>query len=361
MSGEKTEKATPQKKKQARKEGQIGRTQDIGAWSGMLAASYLVPWTLQMATEKARALLERVPGVIENPEPAAALTMLQDGLFAAAIAVAPLAGALLLLGVAAAAGQGGIHIATKLFMPKFSRLNPLQGIKRVLGPQAWWEGAKALIKTAVLGAVLYYTVRDLIPTLMGAGQPLGTLLATVTGAVTGLIQSAAGAGLVMAAADYFVVRRRTEKQIRMSKQDVKDEHKRSEGDPQLKGAIRARQFAMSRNRMMAELPQADVVLVNPTHVAVALRYDPAKGAPRVIAKGAGAIAAKIREVATEHRIPLVQDVPLARALHKSCDIGAEIPPDFYGAVAKVLAFVMGLKARGSAAGTHRPFSSTVAA
>jgi flagellar biosynthetic protein FlhB len=112
-------------------------------------------------------------------------------------------------------------------------------------------------------------------------------------------------------------------------------------------------MAMSRNRMMAELPNADVVLVNPTHVAVALRYDPAKGAPRVIAKGAGAIAAKIRDVANTHRIPLVQDVPLARALHASCEIGTEVPPELYGAVARVLAFVLGLKARGSAAGLHR--------
>jgi flagellar biosynthetic protein FlhB len=113
--------------------------------------------------------------------------------------------------------------------------------------------------------------------------------------------------------------------------------------------------------MMAELPKADVVMVNPTHVAVALRYDPAKGAPRVIAKGKGAIATKIREVATEHRIPLVQDVPLARALYAGCEIGQEIPPQFYGAVAKVLAFVMGLKARGSAAGLHRNPSPTPAA
>jgi flagellar biosynthesis protein FlhB len=165
----------------------------------------------------------------------------------------------------------------------------------------------------------------------------------------------------MAAADMIVVRRRTNKQLRMSKQEVKDEHKRSEGDPQVKGQIRARQLAMSRNRMMADLPTADVIVVNPTHVAVALRYDPEKGAPRLVAKGAGAIAAKIREAGTEHRIPLVQDVPLARAMYKGCEIGQEIPPQFYAAVAKVLAFVMSLKARGSASGLHRPPASALAA
>jgi flagellar biosynthetic protein FlhB len=165
----------------------------------------------------------------------------------------------------------------------------------------------------------------------------------------------------MAAADYVVVRRRTNKQLRMSKQEVKDEHKRTEGDPLVKSQIRGRQLAMTRSRMMADLPTADVIVVNPTHVAVALRYEPAKGAPRVVAKGAGTIAAKIREVAAEHRIPLVQDVPLARALHAGCEIGQEIPPTFFAAVARVLAFVMGLKARGSAAGLHRAPGSPVPA
>jgi flagellar biosynthetic protein FlhB len=119
---------------------------------------------------------------------------------------------------------------------------------------------------------------------------------------------------------------------------------------------------MARNRQMADVPTADVVLVNPTHVAVALRYEPTKGAPRVVAKGQGPVATKIREIAAEHRVPMVQDVPLARALHGGCDVGAEIPAEFYGAVAKVLAFVMSLKAKGSAAGLHRnPSSASQAA
>jgi flagellar biosynthetic protein FlhB len=139
----------------------------------------------------------------------------------------------------------------------------------------------------------------------------------------------------------------------MSKQEVKEEYKRTEGDPHVKGQIRARQHAMARNRMMSDVPTADVVLVNPTHVAVALRYEPEKGAPRVVAKGQGNIASKIRDLATENRIPMIQDVPLARALYGSCEIGMEVPAEFYGAVAKVLAFVMSLKSRGSAAGTHR--------
>ncbi|WP_423258781.1 EscU/YscU/HrcU family type III secretion system export apparatus switch protein, partial [Escherichia coli] len=135
-----------------------------------------------------------------------------------------------------------------------------------------WEGAKALVKTSVLGGVLYTTTKDVIPVLMTAGKlPLPSLLAVVTDATLGLIRAAAVAGIVMAAADYFVVRRRTNKQLRMTKEEVKQENKNAEGDPLIKAQIRARQMAMSRNRQMADVPMADVVLVNPTHVAVALK------------------------------------------------------------------------------------------
>ncbi|GAA2647853.1 EscU/YscU/HrcU family type III secretion system export apparatus switch protein [Paractinoplanes durhamensis] len=363
MSGEKTEQPTPQKLKKAKREGQIGRTQDIGAWFGMLAASIMLPRTLESAIKHAQELLSQVPQVIERPEPALALRMLKEAGFGIAWSVLPLSMTLMFVGIAAAGAQGGIRVATKLFIPKFSRLNPLPGIKKMFGPQSLWEGIKALVKTSVLAAVLYSTTKDTIPILMTAGQlPLGTLLAVVKDATIGLIRAASAAGIVMAAADYFVVRRRTNKQLRMTKEEVKQEHKNSDGDPLIKAQIRARQMAMARNRQMADVPTADVVMVNPTHVAVALRYEPTKGAPRVVAKGQGPLATKIREIATEHRVPLVQDVPLARALHAGCEVGAEIPADFYGAVAKVLAFVMSLKARGSAAGLHRnPNSASTAA
>jgi flagellar biosynthesis protein FlhB len=363
MSGEKTEQPTQQKLKKAKREGQIGRTQDIGAWFGMLAASIMLPRTLGSALDHARALMVRVPEVIERPEPALAFHMLRDAAFGAAWAVLPLSMTLMAVGIAAAGAQGGIRIATKLFVPKFSRLNPLPGIKKMFGPQAMWEAIKALVKTSVLGAVLYSTTKDVVPVLMTAGKlPLGSLLGVVKDATIGLVQAAAAAGIVMAAADYFVVRRRTGKQLRMTKEEVKQENKNSEGDPLVKAQIRSRQMAMARNRQMADVPTADVVLVNPTHVAVALRYEPTKGAPRVVAKGQGPIATKIREMAAEHRVPMVQDVPLARALHSGCEVGAEIPADFFGAVAKVLAFVMSLKARGSAAGLHRnPNSASAAA
>ncbi|GIF11061.1 EscU/YscU/HrcU family type III secretion system export apparatus switch protein [Actinoplanes teichomyceticus] len=354
MSGEKTEQPTQQRLKKARQEGQIGRSPDLGAWVGMLAASVMLPRTLSKAMENAEELIGKVPDTIANPDAAKCLAILKDGLMSAAWAVLPLALTMMAVGIAAAGAQGGIRVATKLFMPKFNRLNPFTGLKRMFGPQAAWELTKSLFKTLVLGGVLYMTMKDIVPQLMTAGRlPLAALLGIVTDATLALIRAAAVAGIVMAAADYFVVRRRTQKQLRMTKEEVKQENKNTEGDPLIKAQIRARQFAMARNRQMADVPTADVVVVNPVHVAVALRYEPQKGAPRVVAKGQGPVAAKIRQLATDNRVPMVQDIALARALNSGCEIGQEIPAEFFGAVARVLAFVMSLKARGSAAGVHR--------
>ena len=202
MSGEKTEQPTPQKLKKAKREGQIGRTQDLGAWFGMLAASIMLPRALSAAIQHARESMAQIPDVIKDPQPEVAMRILKDGMFGAAWAVLPLALTMMMVGIAAAGAQGGIRVATKLFVPKFNRLNPLPGIKKMFGPQSLWEGTKALVKTSVLGGVLYMTTKDVIPVLMTAGQlPLGSLLSVVKDAVIGLIRAASVAGIVMAAAD----------------------------------------------------------------------------------------------------------------------------------------------------------------
>jgi flagellar biosynthetic protein FlhB len=188
--------------------------------------------------------------------------------------------------------------------------------------------------------------------MVGGLVPIPTVLDTVEAKALGMIRNIGILGLAMAAADYAVQRRRIGKQVRMTKDEVKQEHKQTEGDPMLKSAIRSRQLAAARNRMMADVATADVVLVNPTHVAVALRYEAARGAPKVVARGAGAIAAKIRERAGEHQVPLVRDVPLARALYRSTRVGQEIPPQLFAAVAQVLAFVISRKRRGQHGGEH---------
>jgi flagellar biosynthetic protein FlhB len=355
VSGEKSEKPTTKRLKKAHHDGSgTMRTPELASWAGLLVATVMLPGVLRRGADGIGALLVSVAGVFGDPDPGQAVAVLRAGVDVASGTVLPLLVTLAGVGLLANAAQGGLRVAPKQFTPQFKRLNPFTGLKRILGPQGAWELVKTLLKTAVLGLVVWRAVHIVIPTLATSGAlPLSSVLATVWGTAVSLLRQAAAAGLILAAADSAVVRRRTNKGLRMSKQDIKDEHKQSEGDPMLKGAIRSRQMQMSRNRMMSDIAEADVIMVNPTHVAVALRYQPEKGAPRVVAKGAGVIASRIREAAEEHRVPMVADVPLARALHRSCEIGQEIPAELFTAVARVLAFVMALKTRGSAVGVHR--------
>jgi flagellar biosynthetic protein FlhB len=352
--GEKTEKPTAKRLKEARKEGQVARSPDVGAWAALLAASVLVPQVGRSVAQVATKLLLGAAAAIRDPDPNRALKLFTTGLRDGATALLPLLVGTVLVAVAAAAAQGGLHPATKKLKPQMSHLNVLKGLKRLFGVMTLWEAAKVLVKTSALGLVLFVVVRKVAPTLVSQGDtPLGATLASTGSSVLTLVRLSVTVGLVMAVADYLVQRRKIGKQLRMSKHDIQQEMKQSEGDPHVRGHRRALQMAMSRNRMMADLADADVVLVNPTHVAVALRYEPGKGAPRVVARGAGAVAAAIREKATEARVPLVEDVPLARALYKACEVGQEIPGPLFSAVAQVLAFVMSLRAKGAAAGTHR--------
>ena len=235
--------------------------------------------------------------------------------------------------------------------PKLKKLSLISGSKRIFGTQALWEGSKTLVKAGVVALISYLSVKAVMP-LLGGLVPADATLDVATDGLTRLLQTVAVAGLLMGGADYAFQRRKVGKQVKMTKHEVKQEHKQTEGDPLIKSAIRSRQLAVSRNRMMAEVGGADVVLVNPTHVAVALKYDPAVGAPTVIAKGAGAIAARIREKADEAEVPLVRDVPLARALYGSCQVGQEIPVELFAAVAQVLAFVISRRTKGQRGGTH---------
>src|SRR4051795_6840709 len=225
----------------------------------------------------------------------------------------------------------------------------------MFGTQGIWESVKALIKTAALATVVIVTSDRAQGLVSSAGAlPLSAVAATVTDSAILMFRVVAVTGLVIAGADYVVVRTKTMKQLKMSKYEIQQENKQSEGDPHMKAHRRGVQMSMSRNRMMAEVAEADVLLVNPVHVAVALKYEAVRGAPRVVAKGAGEVAAKLRERAAEARVPLVQDIPLARALHASCEIGQEVPPQLFTAVARVLAFVIHLSARGVQGGFHRP-------
>jgi flagellar biosynthetic protein FlhB len=351
---DKTEKPTPKKLREARREGRVARSQDIGAWVGVLAGCYLLKFTVASGGPRLGSLFERIPALIAEPTEASALALFVDGARTVAILLVPLCLGLAIATFVASAAQGGVHLATKNLKPQFKRMNPIAGFKRIAGPHAGWEAAKTLTKTAIAGIVAYRAVKGTAMLLTSTGaMPLPTVLDIAAGVVFHLIRDVSFAGLLMGVVDYAYQRRGTGKQLKMTVHEVKQENKQTEGDPHMKGAIRSKQMAMSRNRMMSKIASADVVLVNPTHVAVALQYRPDRGAPRVVAKGSGHIATKIREEASKHRVPMVSDVPLARALYKACNLEQEIPGELFAAVAQVLAFVLSLKSRGSAAGTHK--------
>jgi flagellar biosynthetic protein FlhB len=333
VSEERTEKPTPRRRKENRKEGQVPRTPELGAWSAMLLFVSFLPVILDRELQALQEVMARCLMAGEHASTELALELLGDGLWHALVAIL-------------------FYLATKAVQPKLSKLNPLPGFKRIFGVQALWEGAKMLLRSVVVALLVWMAVKNLMP-LIGGLVPMGVVIEAFGAGALSMLRNVAVAGLVLAAADYLVQRLRVGKKTRMTKEELKQEHKNTEGDPLVKSAIRSRQLAAARNRMMADVVDADVVLVNPTHVAVALRYEPERGAPRVVARGAGVIAAAIRARAEEHRVEIVRDVPLARALYTSTEVGQEIPAELFAAVAQVLAFVINRRSAGQRGGAHR--------
>lgn len=353
-AGERSEKATQQRMKKVRREGSLGRSSDLTAWAVVGAGAIALPVVLARGSQAAQEQLRWVAQAAASPVPRAAAEALEIGVRSILTTLAPLFVATVAAALVAGVAQGGLHLSWHRLKPKVDHLNPVKGVKRMLGPQAWWQAAKALLKTVVVGGVVYLAIASLIPLVEVSGRvSLTQVISEIATHVTRVMTWAVAAGLILAAADVVVVMRRNRKHTRMTKQEVKEEYRHTEGDPLIRGQIRARQLAMSRNRMMAAVLKSDVVVVNPTHIAVALRYEPGKGAPRVVAKGKGYLAERIRDRAAAHHVAVVQDVPLARTLHAACEIGQEVPEHLYEAVARVLAFVMLLRRRGSAAGVHR--------
>jgi flagellar biosynthetic protein FlhB len=294
----------------------------------------------------------RIQDVIADPTAERAETFFLGSFGVLPGVLAPILAAAVVGAIVGSLASGGI--TTKRFKARFEQFDLVKGSARLVGKQALWEGAKALLKTGVVGVALWIAIQGALPLLTASGGlPVSSIVSSASGVIVAILQSAIVAGIVLGAIDVLVVSRRNRQHTMMTKQEIKDESKSTEGDPHIRSQRRGRQMQISRNRMMAAIAGADVVMLNPTHVAVALAYEPGKSAPRVVAKGAGEVAARIRERAAEHRVPMVQDVPLARALYSACEVGQEIPEELYGAVARVLAFVMSLKRRGAALGVHR--------
>lgn len=361
---DRTEKPTAKRKRKARSDGQVAKTPELSGWLSILAVTVLLPGALRSDGSRVTGLFVQATHVMAAPTSAGALAVMEAGLSQAFDIVLPLAGLMLALGVVANVAQVGFLFSRKALTLQWSRLSPLQGIRRLFSPNTLWQLVKEILKLAVVGLLSYQFITAMIHRLIGP-QPagLGAVVAFTGSELLALVREVALAGILIAVGDYAFQRRRMGKQLKMTKQEVKDEHRQSEGAPEAKRAIRQKQRTLSRMRMMAAVAGADVVVANPTHFAVALRYEPSRGqAPRVVAKGADEVARRIREEAQRHHVPVVEDPPLARALFAACELEAMVPHELYVAVARLLAFVLTLPATVRAAGVvHRRPSTTLVA
>ena len=341
--GDKTEKATPKRREEARKKGQVAKSADLNGALVLLAALFALSATAPHLVEVLMRDMSDAFGLISSPEVVdhrgLGPLISQQGR-SAALAALPVIGVCLMTAILVNVAQVGGRPRMQALKPDPKRLNPLQGAKNIFGPNAMFEGAKNVVKVAVVGAVTALAVLPKLDEFAAlVGLPPAELMPTLAHTVIGIAQRAAMAYLLIGLIDYVYQRRRHDKSLRMDKQEVKEEHKSNELPPEIRGAMRRRQMQAARARMMADVPQADVVVTNPTHFAVALRYDPAKSAPEVVAKGSDVLAQRIKEIAREADVPVIADPPLARSLHASVEIGQLIPEEMFQAVAQLLAFV----------------------
>lgn len=344
---EKTEEATPRRKEKAREEGQVARSRELntfllllGGVIGLYSMGKMLYDQLGAVMEQAF-LFERRQAMESVPMLVNALDLGQRTLFT----MMPLFLLLAVIALVAPGLMGGWLISGKSMQPKFSKLNPIKGVKRIFSTQALIELAKAIAKSVLVGGVaatfLYFNIGKFMALM---DQPIQQALSNA------LTMAAQAAGLmvlvliVVILIDVPFQLWDNAKKLRMSQEEIKREHKESEGDPQVKARIRQQQQAMARGRMMSKVPQADVIITNPTHYAIALVYqEGSMGAPRLVAKGADAVAARIREIGEEAGVPRLQAAPLARALYYHVDLEAEVPAELYTAVAEVMAWAYRLK------------------
>jgi flagellar biosynthetic protein FlhB len=340
---ERTESATPRRRAKAREEGNVARSMEIGSVVVLGVSLAGLAGLGPAMVEKAGGLLTWQFSQLAAVEitPATLVGHVHRVTAVMAAILLPFAGLIAVAGVGANVAQTGILVSLKALSPQFNRISPAQGVKKIFSKRGAVELAKSLVKMAIVAGVVGWAMAGTIDALL----PLMTVgLANAYGLILGtMLKMAAAAAFALALVailDLFFQRYDYEKQLMMTKQEVKEEHKETEGDPQIKSKIRSAQLAMSRRRMMEDVKTADVVVTNPIRFAVALKYEAGKSAaPRVVAKGARLLARRIRDIARESGVPIVENPPLARALYKACRVGAQIPLSMYQAVAELLAFV----------------------
>lgn len=341
----KTEAPTPKKKQDAKKKGTVSKSSDLGPWLTLLIATYFVPWLVVSVGRGLMGLMSSLDDLASRPDPAMVPQLLGRAMWAGFVASLPFLLALMLLSVMTTMAQTGLVLSLHPLKPDLRRLDPIKGAKRLFSGRSLWEVGKQITKAAVIAWLAWPHIISIHDHLVRSGRmALRPAMSVLGSDLMALTRKVAWAAVAIGLVDYVFQRRAKLRELRMTKQEVRDEMKTIEGDPLVKSRIRALQLALGRNRMMSAVAGASVVVTNPTHIAVAIAYDPAQGgAPRVVAIGTDAMAARIRERAMEARVPIVEAKPLARALWRSCELGDEIPIVLYEAVAKLLAFVRRLR------------------
>ncbi|MGD6816152.1 flagellar biosynthesis protein FlhB [Metabacillus sp. 84] len=347
FSGEKTEKATPKKRQDSRKKGQVAKSADVNMAVNLLAVFFALLVTGAFYRDRLIAFVRQSITeymMLEVTEESIKALMTSVTLEAAYL-LAPVMAAALAAGIFSNYLQVGFMFSTESIQPKLEKIDPIKGFKRIYSIRALVEFLKSILKILFTGgvtaAVIWFQLGDILRLpYLTVEQSLQFL-----GGLTVQMGLAAGAALLfLSLLDYLYQKYDFEKNIRMSKQDVKDEYKKSEGDPLIKSKIKQRQREMAMRRMMQDVPDADVIITNPTHFAVALKYDESKmDAPYVIAKGADLVALKIKEIAKEHDIAAIENKPLARSLFAQVEIGQAVPEEFFKAIAEILAYIYRLK------------------
>lgn len=340
--------ASERKLRKAREDGQAVRSKDLGHFLVMLVASGMLVWLTPVWFGQMQDLMRT--GLQFDARVVAAEGAMLERLSAwgwqALVVVIPLGVVLALAALAAGVGAGGWMLSFKVIAPKFSKLDPLAGMGRVFSKQQLIDAIKGSLMALLIGTVGGFALWSRWPEMVQLlSQSLPSALATMGGTLASAWWTTLLVLAAFALIDWPLQRFMFMQRMRMTHQEVKDELKQSDGSPEVKARIRQRMREMSRKRMLAAVPTADLVVMNPTHYAVALKYDDATmGAPRVVAKGLDLMAYKIRDLATENKVPVLEAPPLARALYANCDIDQEVPMALYNAVAQVLAYVYQLKA-----------------
>jgi flagellar biosynthetic protein FlhB len=350
-AGDRTEQPTARRRTEAREEGRVPRSADLTASVGLAAAVLLLNLLGGRMLESLLNLVREI-GAPASLDPRDLVIPLSRAAHATALMLLPFMALLLVATATGALAQFGLLLTGKRLKPDLNNISPLRGLKQLFSKQAVVRLLMGLLKMAIVGSLAYYTIRSELPPVLAAGAltPWGMLNLGATVLYT-LALRLALLLLVLGLVDYLFQRYSLEQSLKMTKQEVRDEMKRMDGDPLIKRRQREAQMRVAMQRVQRDVPKADVVVTNPTEFAVALRYDEATmDAPRVVAKGQDYVALRIRQVAQQHGVPIVQRPPLARALYAQVRVGQDVPPTFYKAVAEVLAYVYQLSGRAARAG-----------